>query len=79
MCHHNYVALQAPSVAVPDTIYIVRMHSYDGLMEFDMIAAELPINTHTFTGVPQGSNYIVEVIVINGIGGNAAMKFLMGR
>ena len=43
-----------------------------------MIGVQLPISTHIFTGVPQDSDYIIEVIAINGIGGNATMKFLKG-
>ena len=43
-----------------------------------MIGVQLPISTHIFTGVPRDSNYIIEVIAINGIGGNATMKFLKG-
>ena len=78
LCYQIYFALQAPSIVVPDTIYIVRIHSYDGLMGFDMIGVHLTIRTHIFTGVLQDSDYIIEVIAINGIGGNTTMKFLKG-
>ncbi len=71
--------IQGAGVAVPDVNFTVSIFNTtdDGDEDFYITSNPLPPQTtsYTFTGVPKGRNYAIELVVTNVIGDNSATMF----